>query len=265
MNKKIAVITPYYNESVEVLRKCYESVLGQKITADHFFIADGYANDDIKNWSIKHIALPKSSSNNGDVPRGIASLFAKSEGYDFIAYLDADNWYHPEHLSSLLELWERTGADICTSFRTMHSLNGDEMIGYQDADEKTLHHVDTSCFMIHRKAFDILNVWLELPKKLAPIGDRIFLAAINNKKYKIVSTQLKTVAFRTNYKSHYLLSGLAPPQNAKGNVLDEPFEWLYSLHGLKETYSRLGFVPNKLYGCKFFLRRLNHLLFRKKR
>jgi glycosyltransferase involved in cell wall biosynthesis len=239
---KIAVITPYYQESIEVLRQCYQSVLIQDISADHFFVADGFPNEELMKWDIKHVSLPQAHSDNGNTPRGIGSILADVEGYDFISYLDADNWFHPNHLSSLFNLYEETNADICTSFRTIHTNDGTELL-IQESDELSLDHVDTSCYFLHRNAFGALDIWINMPKILSPVCDRIFLAGIKHKKYQIASTKQKTVAFRSQYKSHYLSANIKPPLNAKENVHRAPYEWLRTIAGMKETVSRLGFVP----------------------
>jgi glycosyltransferase involved in cell wall biosynthesis len=239
---KIAVITPYHKESIEVLRQCHQSVLTQNISADHFFVADGFPNEELMKWSIKHVSLPQAHADNGNTPRGIGSILADIEGYDFISYLDADNWFHPTHLSSLLNLYEETNADICTSFRTIHANDGIELL-IQESDELSLNHVDTSCYFLHRNAFGALDIWLKMPKILSPICDRIFFAGIKHKKYKISSTKQKTVAFRSQYKSHYLNGNIEPPPGAKENVGKVPYDWLRSVAGMKETVSRLGFVP----------------------
>jgi glycosyltransferase involved in cell wall biosynthesis len=239
---KIAVITPYYKESTEILYQCHQSVLTQNISADHFFIADGFPNEELMKWNIKHVSLPQAHADNGNTPRGIGSILADIEGYDFISYLDADNWFHPNHLSSLLNLYEETKADICTSFRTIHANNGIELSVYEP-EELSLDHVDTSCYLLHRNAFDVLDIWIKMPKILSPICDRIFLAGIKHKKYKVASTKQKTVAFRSQYKSHYLGANIEPPLDSKENVGKVPYEWLLSVAGMKEAVSRLGFVP----------------------
>src|SRR5271170_4341899 len=102
MKYRIAVITPYYKEPLAMLRHCHESVLAQDVGADHFLIADGFPSVDFTDAHVKHIALPHAHSDNGNTPRGVGSLLADAEGYDFIAFLDADNWFHPGHLSSLI-------------------------------------------------------------------------------------------------------------------------------------------------------------------
>ena len=257
MKRKIAVITPYYQESTEVLLQCYQSVQSQEMAADHFFIADGFPKKELCRWNVKHIPLPQSHSDNGNTPRGIGSFLAASEGYDFIAYLDADNWFHPNHLSSLLDLWERTKADICSSFWTYHCLDGTPL-NIRELDEVSLKHIDTSCLLLHSSAFASLDIWLKMPKQLSPVCDRVFLAGLRNMKYRFASTKLKTVAFRSQYKSHYLGAKLDPPINSKENVSKEPAEWLRTIEGTRETIRKLGFFP--AWAICSFKNHLNHSL-----
>ena len=243
---KIAVITPYYKESIDYLQKCHQSVLSQAldvdIDIDHFFIADGHPNDVVASWPIKHVVLPVAHADNGNTPRAIGSVLARVEGYEYIAYLDADNWFHPNHIQSLLNLRMASGADVCTSFRTIHTLDSVEL-NIQEKSELELKHVDTSCLMLHRNAFEAVDMWLQIPKQLAPVCDRVFLKGLMHKRFKILSTRMKTVAFRSQYRTHYLQSGLPPPIDSKDDVNKDAYQWLLTLNGLKHTFEKLGFVP----------------------
>jgi len=240
---KIAVITPYYKEPLEWLRQCHESVKMQGADVKHYFVADGFHNQDIDAWDVSHVILPNSHGDNGNTPRAIGSLLAAAEGCEFIAFLDADNWFHPNHLHSLVELHKNTGADICCSLRTIHDLKGMQLAVELDRDEAIHIHVDTSCFLIHKNAFSCLDIWLKMPKELSPIGDRIFLAGLVKKNYQIAHTGNKTVAFRTQYLGHYLAANVAPPSNAKDDVFKIPYEWLLSIEGVRKTTESLGFYP----------------------
>lgn len=239
---RVAVITPYYKERTPTLLQCIRSVAAQKVATSHFMIADGHANPQILEEDINHVILPQSHGDNGNTARGLGSLLAAREDYEFIAYLDADNWYHPSHLSSLLELWRSTGSAVCTSFRTFHSVDGDEML-VEEPDELNLSHVDTSCFLLHRSAFKVLDVWLNMPKALSPVCDRIFLASILRRRYQVSSTRQKTVAFRSRYKEHYSAAGLPPPADAKENVGRDAYNWLATTEGIRTVVDGIGFYP----------------------
>jgi hypothetical protein len=243
MSPRIAVITPYYREALAMLRQCHDSVRAQEIAADHFMIADGFALDEIDGWAVRHVKLPGGHDDNGNTPRGLGGLMAKAEGYDFIAYLDADNWYHAGHLSSLLALQQKSGSAICSSFRTFHSLSGDEL-AVHESDEDALQHVDTSCLLIHRASFDILGNWLDIPRVLGPIGDRVFLGGIMHQGRNIQSTGQRTVAFRTQYAAHYRAAGLPPPDGAKdADFAAAAQHYLRTPQGVTECVKAMGFWP----------------------
>ena len=240
---KVAVITPYYREPLEVLVQCHRSVLAQLPQADHFMVADGFPRPELAGWKARHVVLPVAHHDGGSTPRGIGAMLADSEGYDFVTFLDADNWYHPGHLASLLQVHQRTGAQVCTCFRTFHRPDGTKLeISEQDEDQ--LRHVDTSCFMVHRSAFSALAVWPRMPKQLGPLCDRVFLAALKKERFSIVSTRERTVAFRTLYELHYRLAGLSPPADFKPlDVLKPSMTWLLTKEGIDESYRRFGFWP----------------------
>jgi len=240
---RVAVITPYYKEDIEVLRQCHQSVINQDVNLTHFFIADGHPNKELNQWDCKHIMLPDSHGDNGNTPRGIGSLLAESEGYDFIAYLDADNWYHPNHLKSLLTLHDETGGDVMCSFRTFHRMDG-SILPISEEIENSLKHVDTSCLMISKKAFSCLTAWTKMPKALSPACDRIFYKLLKYHRFDMRHTQLRTVAFRSQYQAHYIGEKELPLHPLKDSAFMEGCsQYLQSVTGIRECLDTLGFWP----------------------
>jgi glycosyltransferase involved in cell wall biosynthesis len=226
MTPRIAVVTPYYREPREMLWQCHRSVLDQGVGAAHFMIADGFALPEIDDWQAHHVRLPAAHSDNGNTPRGLGGLLAKAEGFDFIAWLDADNWFHPGHLASLLALHRHGSAAICSSFRTFHTLSG-ERLDITETDEDALRHIDTSCYLIHQSNFDLVGIWLDMPQIVAPLCDRVFLDTVLKKGRSIQSTGQRSVAFRTQYASHYRAAGMPVPAGAKGaDFADAALEYL---------------------------------------
>jgi glycosyltransferase involved in cell wall biosynthesis len=240
---KIAIITPYFKESLDVLEQNYKSVIDQDLNTDHYFIADGYPLDAISKWKVKHIILDKSHDDNGNTPRGVGSKKVRELNYDFLAYLDADNWFHKNHLKSLINLYNDAKVNICCSKRTFHHMNGKELY-ISEMPEDEFEHVDTSCFLIHNSAFELTKIWEKMPKILSPICDRIFYKSIFiHKKYSIAFSNLRTVAFRSQYLSHYKSANEQPPKNLKGLVGRESYEWLKTEIGKKISKETLGFWP----------------------
>jgi glycosyltransferase involved in cell wall biosynthesis len=214
---RVAVITPYYQETMEVLRKCHESVLGQTHPCVHFLVADGSPHTAVRNWSAEHIVLPRPHADNGNTPRGVGSLSAMKQGFDAIAYLDADNWYYPTHVESMVNLRMQKQVVVCTATRNIHRLDGSLM--YTDNFESDGHnHVDTSCLFLTQTAFGILPLWIMMPSQLGPLCDRVIWQAIVARGLSHAQNPEPTVAFRTQYQVHYQYIKESPPPGTKTNA-----------------------------------------------
>lgn len=242
--RRIAVVTPYYREPLPMLRQCVDSVRAQIVDADvvHILVADGHGLDAVAAWGVEHIRLPRSHANNGNTPRAVGAMLAEAEGADFIAFLDADNWFHSIHLASLLALHDSSHSPVCCAWRTFHRPDGSQ-IGISEQDEDRLAHVDTSCFLLHSSAFELNRVWSRMPEQVSPICDRVFFKAALQARWAVSFTRQRTVAFRTTYACHYI--GEAPPPEGldKAAAQQRAQAYLLSADGVRETVGRLGFWP----------------------
>jgi glycosyltransferase involved in cell wall biosynthesis len=239
---KVAVITPYYKESVDILRKCHDSVMAQNLACDHIMVADGYPCKEIENWPIQHIALPSSHGDYGNIARGLGGIFAAQHNYEFIAYLDADNWYKPNHIESLVTLQNSTQLEICSSLREFYTDQGVCINGLFEQSENTHKHIDTNCLLIHRNAFKYLDVWLKIPKELSVVGDRIFYKNLLRNGAHFAFSDLRTVCYTTLYKIHYLAARLPLPTNAK-EISSDYKKYLATLDGINQCLEKLHFLP----------------------
>jgi len=226
-----------------MLRQCHDSVLAQNVSVDHFMIADGHPNAEVATWAVQHIVLNSGHDDNGNTPRGIGGLLAQKQGYDFVTYLDADNWYHPGHLQSMLDCYAKTQADVCCSLRTYHHQNGAQL-DVMEQDENMGLHVDTSCMFIHKRAYRLLGAWQAMPKPLSPIGDRVMLGLMKHERYSLAFTQQRSVAFRSQYESHYRHAAHLPAIPLKGGADLKPcFDWLMQEQGVIDCMESLRFWP----------------------
>jgi glycosyltransferase involved in cell wall biosynthesis len=225
---RIAVITPYYKEADQILEQCHRSVLAQTIACDHFLIADGFPNPIVKGWRAKCFVLPDAHGHGGNWPRVLGSISAFNQGYEAVAFLDADNWYRPDHLERLADLHRRTGAVVCTAGRTMHRLDGSYM--FDDDKNDGRKHVDTSCFFLTRPALPVIARWGLMPRELGGICDTIYLNSIRSFKLSHAHEPTPTLCFRTTYEADY--HRLGEPLPAESKLLadtNKPFYWFKSL------------------------------------
>jgi hypothetical protein len=215
MPLRVAIVTPYCVERDDILGLCLSSVRDQQYRqCRHFLVADGFPRQLVEAADVQHIILPCAHRDNGNLARCVGSLAAAAEGFDAVAFLDADNWYREDHIARLLDLHQQTGAPVCTAGRTIHRLDGSFMYvdtAASDGDK----FIDTSCLCIFRPAFDLLPLWGLMPARFGPICDRVMWTAVRSRKVKTAHSAEPTVAFRSQYACDYILCGETPPPGAK--------------------------------------------------
>jgi hypothetical protein len=212
---KLAVVTPYCGEADDVLSCCLDSVAAQNYRAfRHVLVADGFPNPLVTRRGLHHITLPAAHADGGALARGLGAMAAVAEGYDGVAFLDADNWWRPDHLASLVELHKKTGAGVCTSGRSICRLDGSQMY-IDDFESDGQRFADTNCLCVFRAAFDVLPLWATMPLSLGPICDQIVWAAILERGVSRAHTGTPTVSYRTRWAAHYQHIRETPPFNVR--------------------------------------------------
>jgi hypothetical protein len=210
---RVAVITPYYREPLDILRNCHQSVMNQTHPCTHFMVADGFPVAEVATWPVRHNTLSAAHDDVGNTPRAVGSLCAMNEGFEAIAFLDADNWYYPEHIETMVKLHERTGAAVCSTVYSIHRLDGSFM--FVDPQSDGVNHVDTNCYFLTREAFRLLPQWAMMPPQMGAIGDKVMWSLVVDLKLPRAHNPTPTVAFRSRYELHYLQIGEKPPEGAK--------------------------------------------------
>ena len=170
---RVAVITPYYKEPLNLLRQCHDSVLAQSEPCLHVLVADGHPRRRINHWQAEHVRLPRSHGDIGSTPRLIGSYHAIGLGVDAVAFLDADNWYRHDHIANLMEAMDEHQADFASSSRTLCRLDGTVMGLCPLTDPERF--IDTNAMLFGRGAYPLLHQWVLMPPYGHLIGDRIML------------------------------------------------------------------------------------------
>ena len=218
--KRIAVITPYNNEDIDLIKKANDSIfdqLGDNFSCEHIIIVDGIdEKNNLSDLRCHRIELKKKYNDNGNTPRSIGTNYAINRNFDFIMYLDADNWFLNNHVHSLLNLIKKDTSIAC-SYRSFYTVDEKKMSYLEDDDCLNKKFVDTSCYLIPRNFFKLINIWHLIPKETSQWCDRIFFYNILKNKCPIKFSGMHTVAFRTLYEVHYLHSKLDIPNNVKKN------------------------------------------------
>lgn len=217
---RIAVITPYFKEPIEKLRRCHDSVLQQThADIEHIMVADGFPKAEIDAWPrCLHIHLPVNHNDSGDTPRIVGSASACARRFDGVVFLDADNWFDPGHIGKLVEAHQRSGAPVVTCARRLVRPDTGEVLGTcTESDGQRFN--DTNCYLITEQAYPLLAAWgfrnQAVAASLRTVGDRLFWSAVVNSGVGRVHVGEPTVNYETTYAVHYPARKLEVPEFAK--------------------------------------------------
>jgi len=210
---RVAVVTPYCKESSAQLERCLSSVRRQAHQTTHFLVADGYPSELVQTSDVRHVRLDRAHADAGNTARGLGALLAVAEGFEAIAFLDADNWFDEQHVSTCLQtaLATRELPDFVVAKRRLCRLDGSVL----PVDDEPGDHVDTSCFFLLRSSFHVVGRWATIPKALAPVGDRVFLKMLIAENLRANRCSSTTVNYTCTYRSPYLALNEEPPPSAK--------------------------------------------------
>ncbi|HWU81338.1 MAG TPA: glycosyltransferase [Caulobacter sp.] len=233
---RIAVVTPYFREPLDILERCHASVRAQTVDCTHILVADGHPRAEVDGWSAEHLVLAKSHGDNGNTPRGLGGLSALNRGFDGVAFLDADNWYAPDHLESVIA--SADGADVVFSDRQVVLSTG-EFCPFDDIDIRERRFADTSSIFIRATAPFLVLAWALMDQALSPICDRVMCAAIEARGARTAWSGRRSVFYESRWRSHFAALGKPPPAD------EHLTDWarMKAQYSAEANKQRLGFDP----------------------
>ena len=211
---KVALVTPYYDESTEVLRRCHDSVQAQTYgDVRHIMVADGHPNDAVDQWDCDHIMLPHSHEDSGATPRAIGGLSAFGRGFDAIGFIDADNAVDPDHVEMMVHVAQAQQAQFVAATRRIHcGITGRELyVDYIESNGEYL--TDTNCMFLTRECAHLLGHWSKGAEQ-ARGNDRLFWQAVKSSGVTIARCLKPTVTYSTRWAFHYGKAGVEIPGEA---------------------------------------------------
>jgi glycosyltransferase involved in cell wall biosynthesis len=209
---KVAVVTPYYKESLDVLTKNRASVLKQTYdNVRHYMVSDGYPKPEFEDMMF-HVKLPH-CGDYGDTPRLVGCAIADAQGADAILLLDADCWLDKDHVTRMVKVMVDKNVPIVTCPRKLWRMDGSYMGVDTESDGK--HFNDTNCYLVRRDAFHLFRAWGLKDKRLAIVDDRVFWATVQSHNVPMVRSKKATVNYPTSFAFHYTSRNEPVPKGAK--------------------------------------------------
>ncbi len=250
---RIAVVTPYFRESAEVLRRCLSSVQSHGIPVDHVLVADGHPQDWVEaEPGVSHIVLRTGAADFGDTPRSVGFVVAMRREYDIIQFLDADNFLMAGHFDAVLGHFrgkpETDYPDLVVARRELLRPDG-SAIGRSLKSEVELKQIDTSCYVFYRTAFHVGLKWCFIPKQLGFMDDAVFYAMmVRSGLARIAVNETRTVGYTCWWDGIYREAGEEPPPGCKHleGYRAVARKWWRNLdaHGKRVIEARLGLPIN---------------------
>lgn len=209
---KIAVITPYYQETADILKRCYASVRAQTYrNFVHMMIADGEPHPMVRTLhDVEHMVLPRCHDDAGATPRALAAISAFSLGFDAVAFLDADNTYLDNHLEIMASA--AGTKDVVTATRNICTSSG-RFLYVDDFESDGIVFCDTNCLFIKKSVLHLLTNWITAPEHRL-WSDRQFWASLVNPAISRLHINTPTVNYHSRWAWHYQHAGLVPPPDS---------------------------------------------------
>jgi hypothetical protein len=211
---KIAVVTPYYQEDIGSIYRCYNSAVSIQHGVTHILVSDGHkVYSEINSWSrAQHMVLSANHADAGATPRALAAMSAFSQEFDAVAFLDADNFYEPDHIDAMVAAHQQQQVDVVAATRNICTTKGQFL--YVDRIESTgIDFCDTNCMFLTRKTLPYLFNWI-VDSKLRLWSDRLFWQSLRNNNLKIGYCIRPTVNYCSRWAWHYQQAGVEPPSNS---------------------------------------------------
>lgn len=213
----VSVVTPTYQRS-ELLKKSVESALRQDyVNIEVIVVGDNdstLSNPTPDSERVRVYNLSKNHGAGGAVPRNIAITMAAGK---LIAYLDDDNEWQPNHISSIYELMRSQGAAYGMSSMQVQG----EDLGFT---EPKFQGVDTSC-VVHRKDLVEKYGWWKDRVEGGYAHDWEFISRWGKGEEKWVSTKLPTLLYNAESSGQTeFLKKLARDRKAPKTIADKAIE-----------------------------------------
>lgn len=146
---RVSVVIPLFN-SATTIKRAVASVLDQTENGVEIIVVDDASRDE--GWKIVSAMAgddarirPERLARNAGKPTAMNHGISLAEGR-WIAVLDADDWFHPDRLKTLVDLAEQNRVDFVADNQFLYDSHADRMVGTAFADNPDVRLLDLRDF-----------------------------------------------------------------------------------------------------------------------
>lgn len=175
MKKNLTIVTPAYLESAQVFHQNIRGVQQQEriFPWQHLVVWDGITNLECNdqthaaNETACFLKVRYNHNDYGDYIRRLGTKLAIKQNSTAVTYLDADNYWSPNHWATVNQTRASSQKNIIISGRRLIHENGKE------TEDFTKGFFDTNTITLFGDAKKIGLLWGRYPRQMSLIGDRI--------------------------------------------------------------------------------------------
>lgn len=221
---KVAVVTPYHAEPEAWVQALIRSVATQTHPATHILIGDGVRNDAYDGDGRVHLSLPEATNDSGGTPRAVAGTWAVENGFDMVAYVDADDRIDREFVASLVRVREKVGADVVSvphayydrDMQPARNLEGQHIGAWAHGSARqiggTLYNfMPASGLALAGRALAHAGDWKKVPHELRRVHDVFFSQALISRPYTLAWLARALYHYRLTHAVQYERYNLPMP------------------------------------------------------
>jgi glycosyltransferase involved in cell wall biosynthesis len=205
-SNKVIVITP--STGSQLLTWAIKSICDQDyLDLKHLIVVDGceflertvQISNQFASEKLEVLMLPENTGRNGMNGHRIYAAVPFLMNAEYIFFLDQDNWFEPNHVSSMIKLMESENLDWTFAMRKVYKENGEfitndncESLGDYQCYSRLPNLVDTNCYGFKRSTLvKSAHYWYH-PLR----ADRYFFHHLKEASPKFKSTGLYSVNYR---------------------------------------------------------------------
>jgi glycosyltransferase involved in cell wall biosynthesis len=163
----VSVITPVTGNPL--MRQAIESVQNQDYpNIEHLIVIDGQEREaaaqailqeiEFKKPQTHVLCLPYATGKDGFIGHRIYGMSPFLVNGDYLVFLDEDNWFELNHITSLVQLVEEKHLDWAYVLRKIVNPDGSfatydncESLGKWKVFQGNYHHIDTNCYFLKKR------------------------------------------------------------------------------------------------------------------